>query len=245
MATARGKQGDDKPVGHSGWVIPLGIFVVTFFLSGLVLLFYLAPQPRPLGAEQISPTQTSNAVALRVGNLTLNIPANYLQFESARQSGNRKDIALFALLPDMQGYSAANAAAFASDAPSSQAIYLLVREDPIGLSPSARLARIYMPYITTPKGEAGPFGLTKYSFREDSGYRQQELFVGPTQNGPLMLLCAHATQEAPGAYCLAIDRPITKNVSLSYRFKRAHLARWREINNGVDRLIAGFAQNGN
>ena len=240
MATGRTASQDDKPVGHSGWLIPLGIFLVTFALSGLVLLFYLAPQPRPLGAEQISPTSLSDSVALHVRDLTLNIPSNYLQFESARQGGNRKDVALFALLPDMAGYSSANSESFTSDAPDSPAVYMLIREDMNYLSPNDRLARIYMPYIVNPKGEQGPFGLTQYVFRDDSGYRSEDLFVANTDKGPLMLLCGRFSQQVTSPSCLAIDRPIAKNVSLSYRFKRAHLARWQDINGNVDKLIARF-----
>jgi hypothetical protein len=36
------------------------------------------------------------------------------------------------------------------------------------------------------------------------------------------------------------DTPIAHNVALSYRFKRAHLAQWREIGKVVGGLIAGF-----
>ena len=239
MATGRTASQDDKPVGHSGWLIPLGIFLVTFVLSGLVLLFYLAP--RPTGVEQILPTSLSDAVALHVRDLTLNIPSNYLQFESARQGGDRKDVALWGLFPDMVGYSAVNADSFTSDVPDSPAIYMLIREDTNNLSPADRLARIYMPYVTNTQGTRGPFGLTQYGFRDDSNYRSEDLFVGDTDKGPLMLVCGRLSQEVTSPSCLAIDRPIAKNVSLSYRFKRAHLARWQEINANVDKLISHFA----
>jgi hypothetical protein len=39
---------------------------------------------------------------------------------------------------------------------------------------------------------------------------------------------------------LAIDRPVAQGVTLSYRFKRAQLSGWRDIAQGVDRLVAGF-----
>jgi hypothetical protein len=44
----------------------------------------------------------------------------------------------------------------------------------------------------------------------------------------------------PSPNCLAIDHPVAPGVNLSYRFKRAQLARWRMIADGVNRLIAGF-----
>jgi hypothetical protein len=56
----------------------------------------------------------------------------------------------------------------------------------------------------------------------------------------LLLLCERPAQDLPGPNCLAIDRPIARNVNLSYRFKRAQLSGWRAINDGVSRLVAGF-----
>ena len=40
----------------------------------------------------------------------------------------------------------------------------------------------------------------------------------------------------------AIDRPLAPGLSYSYRFKRAYLARWREVSAGVDQLIVKFRQ---
>ncbi len=57
--------------------------------------------------------------------------------------------------------------------------------------------------------------------------------------GPL-LLCERPAPDLASPNCLAIDRPIAQGVNLSYRFKRAHLASWREIGDGVNRLISGF-----
>ena len=36
------------------------------------------------------------------------------------------------------------------------------------------------------------------------------------------------------------DVPVARGVSLFYRFKRAHLSKWREIDKGMDKLIASF-----
>ena len=49
-----------------------------------------------------------------------------------------------------------------------------------------------------------------------------------------------AAAELPSPNCLAIDRPLAEDLSFSYRFKRAYLARWRELSAGVDVLIAKF-----
>jgi hypothetical protein len=224
---------------RSGWLLPLGVFLVTAALSALVLIFYLLPSAPSFSTEQVSPTSKADLIALRVHGLKLWIPANYLQFDSARQGGARKDLALFALLPDMAGWSNWESSTFTENAPDSPVIYLLIREDKLNLTEADRLARIYMAYVTDPKGKPGPFGLTQYSFREDSGYRREDLFVGQTATGPVVLRCVRLSPEVPSPSCLR-DEPVAHQVSLSYRFKREHLARWREIGDSVERLLATF-----
>ncbi|HXC55181.1 MAG TPA: hypothetical protein VNU97_07805 [Rhizomicrobium sp.] len=224
---------------RSGWLIPLGVFLVTAALSALVLLYYLAPTAPNFLEEQVSPTSRGDIVALRVHGLKLWIPANYLQYESARQGGARKDLALFAILPDMAGWSNWEASTFTGNTPDSPVVYMLIREESLNLTEADRLARIYLSYVTDPRGSPGPFGLTQYTFREDSGYRNEDLFVGQMPTGPVVLRCVRFSPDVPSPSCLR-DLPIAHSVALSYRFKRNHLVRWREIGDGMSRLIETF-----
>jgi hypothetical protein len=224
---------------RSGWLIPLGVFLVTAVLSALVLLYYLAPTAPNFLEEQVSPTSSSETVALQVHGLKLWIPANYLQYESARKGGARNEIALFALLPDMTGWSNWESSSFTGNTPDSPVVYILIREERVNLTEADRLSRIYMAYVTDPHGAPGPFGLTQYTFREDSGYRNEDLFVGETPTGIEVLRCVRLSEAVPSPSCLR-DLPIAHGVSLSYRFKREHLARWRMIGDGIDRLVVSF-----
>lgn len=224
---------------RSGWVIPLGVFLITFALSALVLLYYLAPTAPNFLDEQVSPTSRADVIALRVHGLKLWIPANYLQYESSRHGGARKDIALFALLPDAAGWSNRLASAFSDNTADSAVVYLLIRDERLNLTEADRLSRIYLAYVTDPKGKPGPFGLTQFTFRDDTGYRNEDLFVGSTPTGPMVLRCVRFSPTVSSPGCMR-DTPIAHNVALSYRFKRAHLAQWREIGKAVGGLIAGF-----
>jgi hypothetical protein len=222
---------------HSGWLIPLGIFLVILALCGMLMLYYLRPSPAAF--RDNGPTAASTIVALSVRGVPLHVPANYLESRSARGGGDQDVVGLIALLPDMRGYAADDAALFSGNAADSPLLHLAIRGDTNGLDPASRLARIYMPYIVDPKGAPGPFGLTRYGFRSDSGYGRDDLLVGGG-NPMLLLLCERPAQDLPSPNCLAIDRPIAHNVNLSYRFKRAQLARWQQINDGVNKLVAGF-----
>jgi hypothetical protein len=225
---------------HSGWLLPLGVFVVTLILSALFLLYYLRPSPAKLRAEQTMPTGATHIVALRVHGRPFFIPANYTMFKRARRGGARATVALFAKLPQMSGYTRRDAGLFMSNATDSPIVYILIREDKFNLSATDRLDEIYLPYIADRQGKPGPFGLTQYAFRDDSGYRRNDLFVGETASGPLMLLCVRFSPDVSSPNCLAIDRPLAHDVTLSYRFKRSRLADWRTILDKVEKLVARF-----
>src|SRR6266446_164933 len=49
------------------------------------------------------------------------------------------------------------------------------------------LERVYLSQIENPKGQPGPYGLRQYAFRADSGYHDQDLFVGSDTAGSMVL----------------------------------------------------------
>ncbi len=56
---------------RSGWLIPLGVFLVTASLSALVLLFYLVPTAPNFLEEQVAPTSRGDLVPLKIHDLRL------------------------------------------------------------------------------------------------------------------------------------------------------------------------------
>jgi hypothetical protein len=219
----------------SGWLIPLAFAVAILGLCGLFLAWYLRP-----GTQSAAPTDESGPVALTVRGAAFSIPANYIEGQTARAGGALDSLALVAQFPSMRGYSDEDARLFAGNAPDSPVIHLSLRGDPSGLDAQARLARIYMPSLTESGGTAGPFGLVQYVFRPESGYAQDDLFAGQGKDGLVLILCERASPEFPSPNCIVTDRPVAQGLSLSYRFKRAWLSRWREVASGVDALIARF-----
>jgi hypothetical protein len=234
----------DEPIRkRSGWLIPLAVFVVTFALSAAILAYYLAPRPNTFAGEQPSSTSRTDLVPVTVRGLKLAVPANYIVYESSRHGGERTDLSMAALMPDFRGYSYDASSRFASNAADSQVVYLLLREEKLNFSEAERLKRIYMNYVADPRGTEGPFGLTQFVFRDDSGYRAEDLFVGQTEGGPIVIRCVRFSQDVASPSCLR-DVQIAHGVALTYRFKRAHLSRWREIAAGVERLVEGFIAKG-
>lgn len=241
IRTKRRKQSDDDEDvrQHSGWLIPLSVFVVTAGLSALFLLFYLAPNPTSFIEQHAAPTDITEPVTLIVGDLTFKIPANYIVYRSARQGGERKDVALFALLPAFKGYTAAEAQAFADHSADSRVLHILIRKEHLDLPENERLKRIYMSYVVDPAGKSGPFGLTEYTFRNDNGYRGEDMFVGGTPDKPVVMRCWRLTPDMSNPDCVR-DRRLSRGVAMTYRFKRARLGEWRAIAQGVGALIGRF-----
>ena len=221
---------------HSGWLLPAGFAFAIMLLSGLLLGWYLRPGLRAPAAL----TGQSEPVPVMLGALSLRMPANYIQNPAARSGGPQESLSLAALFPSWQGYSAELARQFQGNAADSAVVRVLIRRDDNGMDAATRLARIYRPNLAAPEGAPGPFGLRQYGFAADSGYEKTDLFVGGSGRGLLLFLCGRPAADLPSPNCQATDRPLADGVSYSFRFKRAWLARWREVSGGVDMLIARF-----
>jgi len=221
---------------HSGWLLPAGFAFAIMLLSGLLLGWYLRPGLRSPAAL----TGQSEPVPVTLGALSLRVPANYIQNPAARSGGPQESLSLAALFPSWQGYSAELARQFQNNAPNSAVVRILIRRDANGMDAATRLARIYRPNLVALEGASGPFGLSQYGFAADSGYEKTDLFVGGSGKGLLLFLCGRPAADLPSPNCQATDRPLADGVSYSFRFKRAWLARLRELSGGVDGLIARF-----
>jgi hypothetical protein len=239
MSMSRSEDADDTVRKRSGWWIPLGVFLVIVVLSLLFLLYYLAPTPPPLFSEQESPTSSTEPVTLEIGGLKLRVPQNYLRYDSARMGGRRREIALFAMLPDLSGWSNWDAQTFVDDGPRSRLVRMEIREDPSSLGEAEKLRRIYLAYVADPKPAPDQFELQHYAFRGESGYHNQDLFVGPTPRGPAVMRCERITPENASPNCYR-EMPLPKGAELTYRFKRSKLNHWREIDEAANRLMAEF-----
>jgi hypothetical protein len=239
MSMSRSEDADDTVRKRSGWWIPLGVFLVIVVLSLLFLLYYLAPTPPPLFSEQEAPTSSTEVAALEVGGLKLWIPQNYLRYDSARMGGRRREIALFAMLPDLSGWSNWDAQTFVDDGPRSRLVRMEIREDQSSLAEADKLRRIYLAYVADAKPAPDQFELSRYAFRDESGYHNQDLYVGAIGGGVAVMRCERVTAENTSPNCYR-EMPLAKGAELTYRFKRSKLSHWREIGEAADKLMAAF-----
>jgi hypothetical protein len=229
---------------HSGWLIPLGVFFVTALLSALLLVYYFGPAPPGLAQEQPAPTDATRPIALSVGTTRFRIPANYIAMASARRGGALNELALIGTLPDLQGYTLAAAPDLTANGPDSRVVNIMIKYRQSVLPEQERLDRIYLTQVDNADGKPGPYDLRQYAFRADSGYHDQDLFVGMSDAGPAVFLCTKLAADVVSPSCMR-DMPLmggvsAEGLSLSYRFKRGHLSEWRRIDAGMRARIAAF-----
>ena len=214
-------------------------FFVTACLSAAVLAYYFAPGPPGLSGELPEPTDATRPVAISVGSTRFRIPANYIVMTSARRGGVLDEVAIAAMLPRLDGYSLALAKDFGGNAPDSPIVNVRLRSGRVPLPDVERLDRIYRLLVENPEGETQPDGLTRFSFRQDSGYGGQELFSGVLDGQQIVMLCDRLSADAPSPNCLR-DSAFGEGTAVSYRFKRMLLPQWREIDVAVRALVNGF-----
>jgi hypothetical protein len=241
MAMSRTSDDDETIRRRSAWLIPFAVFFVTFLLSAMILLLYVAPSVPSLFEEQVAPTSRTDIIALRVRGKPFYIPANYLEYERTRQGGERREVALFAILPDFAGWSNWEAQSFAGDRPTSPIVEMRIHADDQNLSETDYLRRVYLGYVADKRGEPGPYGLTQFVFRGDSGYRDTDLYVGKTDQGIVVMRCERLGPDVTSPNCRR-DTAIGRGVSLFYSFKRTRLSHWQDIAEGVVKLTASFAK---
>ena len=224
---------------YSGWLIPLTVFVVTAIFSTLFLVYYFAPSPQQLTRTRPAPTDSGELVMLSIAGTGFHIPSNYILFSADRRGDEIEELSLIALFPGLQGYTLADAQEFTSNAPDARVIYIGVRTERVALSQEEKLARVYRPHLVEHDGTRTSSGAMRYTFLEDSGYRNEELYVRDGQNGTMLIRCTLSTADVPSPNSLG-DILLSDGIAATYRFKRAHVAQWQDIESGARALLGAF-----
>jgi len=223
----------------SGWLIPLIVFFAIAILSALFLAYYFVPGPQQFSRTRPAPTDSKELIMLSVAGTRFNIPSNYILFAADRRGGDMEELSLIALFPGLQGYTLADAQEFTSNAPNARVIYMGVRKEQIPLSPDEKLARVYRPQLADNDGIKISSVTTLYDFHEDSGYRNEELYVRDSQYGTMLIRCTRPAANVPSPNCLG-DISLGDGLITTYRFKRAHVAEWQDIEAGAHALLGAF-----
>jgi hypothetical protein len=145
-----------------------------------------------------------------------------------------------ALLPEIAPYSADQAEAFGDTTASSKVLSMLLHPTKANLTEQQRLERIFLPQVKSRDGTRSDHGLTYFEFQDESGYANQELYIGQDSRGATaVLLCDRPGPEVTAPACRR-DIDFTSGLGLSYEFKRGFLPQWRNIDQRVVDLVTSF-----
>jgi hypothetical protein len=231
---------DEDAQEESSWTTPLRIFFITVVLAGGYLYYYLGPSVDDIQGNTPKASVSTVPIELIVGGTTFSIPENFTQFPRARRGGVRDNVALYAMLPNLGPFTHDDAEYFEDSTKTSPIVHFQIESYRAPFNEEERFSRIYRPKIADLEGSKGPDGLTAYTFREGSGYQDEDLFVGKDDLGNMVLLrCTRVESKLLYPNCRR-DSQMTDTVGLSYRFKRSRLDSWREIDNDVRALAISF-----
>lgn len=238
---ARGSQSDDEYVRERpAWIIPGLVLIGVLTFSGAFLYYYFGPTPSELLGLDPRASAADHKIETFIADQRFLIPEHYTRYPSQRGGGRRTNIDMHALLPDLLPYDASLQESFIDNSARSDVIYFTLAETATPLSSARRLRDIYSKYLAAPRPEQDRAGLQRFTFRNDSGYANQDLLVGKDDEERMVLLLC----DRPGAL---VDSPnctrsllLGSRLDLTYRYKRNRLDDWREIDSAVMKLVGEF-----
>lgn len=227
----------DEVVERPPWLIPLLVASGVVVFAAIFLWYYVGPTTDEILGLAPEATDRLHDVQISIGDIQLAIPANFTRFSGARSGGAMERVDLHALLPELDPFTERTRDEFDRSDPLSPVLHMRIEEAKAVLAAQPRLELVYLPAVTNRAGEAGPHGLRHYVFRNETGFNGQDMYVGPGPVGaPAILLCA---RDAPLLWCRR-EILLSETVVFRYRFKRAYLADWKEIDNQALALVALF-----
>lgn len=238
---ARGRQSDDEYVRERpAWIIPGLVLIGVLTFSGAFLYYYFGPTPSEILGLDPRASAADRKIETIVADRRFLIPENYTRYPTQRGGGRLTNIDMHALLPDMTPYETGLQERFIDNSAESDVVYFALAETQTPLTASRRLKEIYSKYLAAPEPEEDEAGLQRFTFRNDSGYANQDLLVArDDQERMVLLLCDRRSPLVDSPNCTR-SLLLGPRLDLTYRYKRSHLSDWREIDRAVTTLVGEF-----
>lgn len=231
---------DGGATEEPSWAIPLVVILVTGLLSLLFLAYYLSPSLSEIMGTAPDPSDENRPIELVIADKAFVIPANFTRFAAARRGGVQERVSMYALLPRFQPYTPSNAGAFEDNTAQSSVIHFDLGVVTSQFNERERFEKIYQRLVVDPEGAKGPHGFRRYEFSDTSGYKDEDLFVWTSPSDELIVLrCFKESKIITSPTCRR-DTSYSDQVDLKYRFKRSHLPRWKDIDQGMIELVQSF-----
>lgn len=225
---------------RSSLLLPGALIIAVLLFSSAFLYYYFGPTVDELLGRSPVATSSGTEVDITISGERYLIPANYTRYAQARAGGTQESVELHTLLPTFEPFSQDKSEKFNYLGPGSRVVHFSL--GPIGdiLAAERRFNVIYVPQMSSTEARPGSWNLTLYEFNERSAYRNQDLFTFNDSAGRLgLLMCDKVRDNAPSPTCSRFMH-LNDKVVFRYRYKRAFLKRWREIDGRLLALVGSF-----
>ncbi len=231
---------EDELVEEPSWAIPLVVLGVVLVLSLGFLAYYFRPTLGQLMGRAPAPSIENHPLDIIIAGQRHLIPESFTRFAYTRRGGIQDKIELYALLPDLSPYDPSRADEFQDYGIDSNIVFIDIDSAKEKMSETERFNRVYLKLVTDPEGRRGPAGLRRYDFDTTSSYKNEELFIRSRDDGEVVVLrCMKEAPDIVSPNCRR-DMSLGDGLTLHYRFKRAHLGSWEDIDAGVRALVKSF-----
>lgn len=243
--------GGEEIKQESSWRYPIGIFLATLVLCAIFLYYYVGPSVEEFKGDLPSPAITEEPVSIQIADHIFAPAANYTVYPRARRGGSRDEVSLYALWPNMSGFTPGNRREFVDNDPQTRRIDMVIAKRTMPITEADRLERLYLPNTVDKRGVRTPYQLTKFAFADrranvpTNGYGDTELFVGADENDEVIaLFCFKERSEIQSPECWRTFE-YSDQIEVSYRFKRPFLPEWRAIDEAVRKYVSDIDRSAN
>ena len=171
------------------------------------------------------------ALPITVAGALFNVPPQAIRVAAQRRSGAQERVDLAFLWPSL-----------AAPDPNGPTPSLAARDRVFvtiaaasSLPPLERLKTIYPRYTAT-EPAPGPPGLAIFAFRDGSPYQGEDVVFDAAAPERFLARCARTVNALTPGTCMAERR--IGNADITARFPRDWLASWRDVEAGLEKLIA-------
>ncbi len=215
------------------------VFAALFLIA--LLSFYLQQSQDETMARDlpfaVHPEPQEN---VRIGGKLYRVPGNYVRAVKEAEENQGSEIAIHALLPDLDPYSARNWEEFEDYGANSSLLVIYLSGPGLTVGSEERMSRVYKGFLSSGAPWLSSFNLEHYTFRAGTLYADQDLFVGRDDSDRLALfLCFREGPLVPSPGCSRTVL-LDDKVMLTYRFRRNHMARWRELDSKVRHFVSSL-----
>jgi hypothetical protein len=219
---------------HGGSGLPARLVAVALGLAvaglaGAPIAYMVWPASAPIAPDAPS-------LPITIGGMAFNIPPASIRFKVQRRPGAQVRVDLSFVWPSLTPPDT-SIKPLPTDAPTvTDRLFVTISASDSTLSPAERLKVIYPRYADAAP-IVGTDGLSLQGFRDGSPYQGEDLIQDASSPERFMLRCTRQIAATP-AMCLHERR--IGGADVMVRFPRSWLEDWRNVADGIDRLITGF-----